>query len=108
MSQRALARRLGVDQSTLAGWEQGRQRPSRELWERLATRTPGLDADPTGLDADACREGRNWGRQRVQVGGAPEWPSCDVPALVRNRRHRGGRGLDSGRRRVESSSRMQP
>ena len=35
MSQKALAGKLGVDQSTLAAWEQGRHRPSRKLWARV-------------------------------------------------------------------------
>ena len=43
MSQKALAGRLGVDQSTLARWEQGRHRPSRKLWERMVAMVPDLD-----------------------------------------------------------------
>jgi len=31
LTQKELARRLGVDQSTLAGWERGEHRPSRHL-----------------------------------------------------------------------------
>jgi len=35
LTQRELARRLGVDPTTLAGWEQGKHRPTRGLANRL-------------------------------------------------------------------------
>ena len=45
MSQRELARRLRVDESTLVRWEKGRSRPSRRLWERVVSVIPDLDND---------------------------------------------------------------
>ena len=45
VSQRALARRLGIDQSTVVGWELGRHRPSSRLWERLTAEMPELDEE---------------------------------------------------------------
>jgi transcriptional regulator with XRE-family HTH domain len=35
LSQESLARRLGVDPSTLANWERDKRRPSRRYLERL-------------------------------------------------------------------------
>jgi DNA-binding transcriptional regulator YiaG len=36
LSQEAFAALIGVDPSTLAGWEHGRRRPSRHPWRRLS------------------------------------------------------------------------
>jgi transcriptional regulator with XRE-family HTH domain len=46
LSQRELARRLDVDESTLARWERGTRRPSEALLDRLRT--------VLGLPAQVC------------------------------------------------------
>src|SRR5207249_5241069 len=46
LSQRAMAKRLGIDPGTLQAWESGRRRPSKKLQrivDRLTSREPGVD-----------------------------------------------------------------
>ena len=45
VSQRALAYMLGIDQSTVVGWERGRHKPSERLWERVVAMMPDLAGD---------------------------------------------------------------
>ena len=42
VSQRALAYMLGIDQSTVVGWELDRHTPSKRLWERMVAAAPDL------------------------------------------------------------------
>lgn len=37
LTQKMLAEQLGVDQTTLAGWERGEHRPTNRLFEKLET-----------------------------------------------------------------------
>ena len=48
VSQKALARMLGIDQTTLAGWERGEHKPSRRLRERLVAAAPEVDGCSAG------------------------------------------------------------
>ena len=45
VSQRSLAYMLGIDQSTVVGWELDRHKPSERLWERAVAVMPELDGD---------------------------------------------------------------
>ena len=38
LTQKAMAKRLGVDPTTLAAWEQGKHRPSQKVWKRVELR----------------------------------------------------------------------
>ena len=42
VSQRSLAYMLGIDQSTVVGWELDRHKPSERLWERIVAMMPDL------------------------------------------------------------------
>ena len=37
LSQKKLAQQLGIDQSTLAGWERGEHQPTKKLFSKLAS-----------------------------------------------------------------------